>query len=93
MVVRPSARYPEFRDGPSCIFVVPAHRFTELTNREMEVLKLIASGLSNSEIAGQLVISENTIKGHVSNILSKLHLADHTQAAAYAWREGIVRRD
>jgi len=67
--------------------------FTELTDREMEVLKLIANGLSNSEIAGQLVISEHTVKGHVSNILSKLHLADRTQAAVYAWQKGVVRRD
>ena len=67
--------------------------FTELTNREMEVLKLIANGLSNSEIAEQLVISEYTVKGHVSNILSKLHLADRTQAAVYAWQKGVVRRD
>lgn len=67
--------------------------FTELTNREMEVLKLIANGLSNSDIARQLVISEATVKGHVSNILSKLHLADRTQAAVYAWRKGIIRRD
>ncbi len=67
--------------------------YTELTDREMEVLKLIASGLSNSEIAEQLVISENTVKGHVSNILSKLHLADRTQAAVYAWQQGIVRRN
>ena len=66
--------------------------FTELTGREMEVLKLIANGLSNSQIAEQLVISENTVKGHVSNILSKLHLADRTQAAVYAWQQGIVRR-
>jgi len=67
--------------------------FTELTDREMQVLKLIANGLSNREIAAQLTVSENTVKGHVSNILSKLHLADRTQAAIYAWREGIVRRD
>ena len=66
--------------------------YTELTDREMEVLKLIANGLSNSDIAGDLVISENTVKGHVSNILSKLHLADRTQAAVYAWQQGIVRR-
>lgn len=66
--------------------------FTELTDREMEVLKLIANGLNNSRIAEQLVISENTVKGHVSNILSKLHLADRTQAAVYAWQQGIVRR-
>ncbi len=67
--------------------------FTELSDREMEVLRLIAAGSSNAEIAEQLVISEKTVKGHVSNILGKLHLADRTQAAVYAWREGIVRRD
>jgi NarL family two-component system response regulator LiaR len=67
--------------------------FTELTDRELQVLKLIANGLTNTRIAEQLVISENTVKGHVSNILSKLHLADRTQAAVYAWHEGIVRRE
>jgi len=67
--------------------------FTTLTEREMEVLKLIAKGYTNSKIAEQLVISLGTVKGHVSNILSKLHLADRTEAAVYAWREGIVRRE
>lgn len=67
--------------------------FTELTPREIDVIKLIATGMPNSQIADELVISENTVKGHVSNILSKLHLADRTQAAVYAWRQGIVRRD
>ena len=67
--------------------------FTELSDREMEVLRLIAAGSSNAVIAEELVISEKTVKGHVSNILSKLHLVDRTQAAVYAWREGIVRRD
>ena len=67
--------------------------FTELTNREMEVLKLIANGLSNSEIAENLTISEHTVKGHVSNVFSKLHLADRTKAAVYAWQKGVVRRD
>ena len=67
--------------------------FTELTKREMEVLKLIANGLSNAEIADQLVISDHTVKGHVSNIFSKLHLADRTQAAVYAWQKGVVRRE
>jgi NarL family two-component system response regulator LiaR len=67
--------------------------FTELTDREMEVLTLIAKGNSNAKIADQLVISVGTVKGHVSNILSKLQLADRTQAAVYAWQEGIVRRE
>ncbi len=67
--------------------------FTELTNREMEVLRLIARGMSNSEIAEELVISENTVKGHVSNILSKLQLADRTQAAVFAWEQGMVHKD
>lgn len=67
--------------------------FTDLTEREMEVLKLIASGNSNQKIADQLVISVGTVKGHVSNILGKLHLADRTQAAVYAWKEGLIHRD
>ena len=67
--------------------------FTELTAREMEVLRLIANGLNNRDIAEELVISENTVKGHVSNILSKLHLVDRTQAAVYAWQKGIVSRE
>jgi NarL family two-component system response regulator LiaR len=70
----------------------PFNPFTELTNREMEVLRLIARGMSNSDIAGELFISENTVKGHVSNILSKLQLADRTQAAVYAWEQGLVYR-
>ncbi len=67
--------------------------FTELTERELDVLKLIASGLTNSQIAEKLVISENTVKGHVSNVLSKLHVADRTQVAVYAWQRGIVHRE
>ena len=67
--------------------------FTELTEREMEILRLLADGLSNNEIGARLVITENTVKGHVSNLLGKLHLADRTQAAIYAWREGIVRKE
>jgi NarL family two-component system response regulator LiaR len=66
--------------------------FTELSERELEVLKLIADGMSNAEMAAKLVLSEKTVKGHVSNILSKLQLVDRTQAAVYAWREGIVRK-
>ncbi len=67
--------------------------FTELTDRELDVLKLIANGMTNSQIAEELVISENTVKGHVSNILSKLHVADRTQVAVYAWQRGLVQRD
>ena len=67
--------------------------FTELSERELEVLKLIADGMSNAGMAEKLVLSEKTIKGHVSNILSKLHLVDRTQAAVYAWREGVVRKE
>jgi NarL family two-component system response regulator LiaR len=66
--------------------------FVELTEREMEVLRHIADGRSNAEIGSQLFISEKTVKRHVSNILSKLQLRDRTQAAALAWREGLVRR-
>ncbi len=67
--------------------------YTDLTERELQVLKLIANGLSNNQIAETLVISENTVKGHVSNILSKLHLADRTQVAVYAWQKGLVQRE
>lgn len=64
-----------------------------LTNREMEVLQLIAHGLSNQEIAETLVISVATVYTHVSNILSKLHLASRTQAALYALRQGYTSLD
>ena len=67
--------------------------FTELTEREQEVLRLIAQGMSNAEIAATLSISEKTVKAHVSNVLSKLYLVDRTQAAVFAWREGFVKRD
>src|SRR6266498_2162727 len=67
--------------------------FTELTERELDVLRLIAKGMTNSQIAEKLVISEYTVKGHVSNILSKLHLADRTQVAVYAWQRGLVNRE
>jgi NarL family two-component system response regulator LiaR len=64
-----------------------------LTTREVEVLRLLAQGLTNQEIAAQLVIGEGTVRTHVSNILSKLHLANRTQAALYALREGLVSLD
>ena len=65
-------------------------RAGELTERELEVLGLIAEGLNNREIAERLVISDKTVKTHVSNILSKLHLEDRTQAAIYALRHGLA---
>jgi two-component system, NarL family, response regulator LiaR len=61
-----------------------------LTEREVEVLRQVAQGLSNRDIAEQLVINEATVRTHVSNILSKLHLASRTQAALYALREGLA---
>ena len=64
-----------------------------LTEREMDVLKLVARGLTNQEIAKNLVIAEGTVRTHVSNILSKLHLANRTQAALYALREGYTPLD
>jgi two-component system, NarL family, response regulator LiaR len=63
---------------------------TLLSEREREVLRLIADGRTNGEIAARLVISEKTVKSHVNNILSKLQVADRTQAAVYAWREGLM---
>jgi NarL family two-component system response regulator LiaR len=64
-----------------------------LTNREVEVLQLLARGMSNQDIAELLVISSGTVRTHVSNILSKLHLASRTQATLYALKEGLTSLD
>ena len=61
-----------------------------LTGRELEVLRMIAQGMSNREIAEQLVVAEWTVRTHVSNVLSKLHLASRTQAALYAIKTGLA---
>jgi DNA-binding NarL/FixJ family response regulator len=74
------------RDEPS-----PArHSNSVLSDREQEVLRLVTQGLTNREIAARLVISENTVKNHLRNILSKLHLENRVQAAAYALKEGLA---
>jgi NarL family two-component system response regulator LiaR len=64
-----------------------------LTERELEVLKLVAQGLDNREIAERLVISGPTVRSHITNILTKLNLTSRTQAVLYALRQGIVRLD
>ena len=70
----------------------PPPLMTELSDRELDVLRLIAQGLSNAAIAEACTISEKTVKKHVSNILSKLHLLDRTQAAVLAWKQGLMRQ-
>ena len=64
-----------------------------LTQRELEVLRHLARGMSNKEIAKSLVLSEKTVKTHVSNILRKLDLADRTQAALYAVKQGLADQE
>jgi NarL family two-component system response regulator LiaR len=66
--------------------------YAALSDRERQVLGLIADGLSNAQIADRLVITERTVKSHVNNILGKLQVADRTQAAIFAWREGYAHR-
>jgi NarL family two-component system response regulator LiaR len=66
------------------------HAVDSLSERELEVLRLLATGASNQEIAAKLVLSSKTVKTHVSSILAKLEVADRTQAALYAVREGLA---
>lgn len=67
--------------------------FSQLTEREKEVLRELAEGQSNAKIALSLNISEKTVKSHISSVLSKLHLSDRTEAVAFAWREGLITPD
>jgi NarL family two-component system response regulator LiaR len=73
---------------PSTKEVIPNH--SHLSVRELEILKLIAEGFNNQEISESLNIAIKTVRCHVSNILSKLHLRDRTQAAIHAWQKGLV---
>ncbi|GGJ12220.1 DNA-binding response regulator [Alicyclobacillus cellulosilyticus] len=66
------------------------HPVDQLTERELEVLRLLSTGATNKDIAARLYISENTVRNHVRNILEKLHLSNRVQAAAYALREGYT---
>ena len=76
--------------GAETITATPAEALTE---RELEVLKLLATGKTNKEIGAQLNIAENTVKNHLKNILAKLHLENRVQAAAMAVRQGLVPKD
>ena len=72
-------------DGPS------PTAFTQLTERELDVLRLVAKGRSNNEIAGELFVSETTVKTHVGHLLTKLELRDRVQAVVFAYETGLVR--
>jgi DNA-binding NarL/FixJ family response regulator len=82
----------EFR-RPQPVSEPESEREDELTEREVEVIKLIAEGLSNKEIAEVLSITENTVKVHVRSTLEKLHLNNRVQAAVYAVKEGLLNSD
>ncbi|WP_405818452.1 response regulator transcription factor [Streptomyces sp. NBC_01390] len=81
--------FSKLADAPRCLPGAQA-AYGELTDRETEVLVLIAQGLSNVEIAGRLVVAESTIKTHVSRVLVKLGLRDRTQAAVFAYEARLV---
>jgi len=81
----------EFRDsGTDAVAKKTAEEEDNLSPREDEVLRLVSQGATNKEIADSLFISENTVKTHLRNIMDKLHLANRSQAAAYAVKRGLV---
>jgi len=82
----------QIRDGTTLpITPVPPPETPTLTRRELEVLQLVADGISNKEIAASLFITEGTVKNHIHNALEKLQLENRTQAAAYIVRQGLGR--
>ncbi|ATL29280.1 MULTISPECIES: response regulator [Streptomyces] len=82
--------FSKLAEAPRLSAAVQSQQYGELTERETEVLVLIAQGLSNAEIASHLVVAESTIKTHVSRILVKLGLRDRTQAAVFAYEARLV---
>ena len=79
-----------YRTGPPSPSPGDAHRLVELTDREREVLVAIGRGLSNAEIAGELFLSESTVKTHVGRVLAKLHARDRVHAVIWAHRHGLA---
>lgn len=71
----------------------PIKQNSALTEREIEILKLVARGLTNQQIADKIIVSERTVRTHITNILSKLHLENRTQATLYALRNGLAKLD
>ena len=72
------------------MLILKKRAMSELTKREIDVLKMIASGAFNKEIASTLNISERTVKNHISNIFKKIQVSDRTQAAVFAIKNGII---
>lgn len=81
----------EFVRRPAEIVRAPAPELDELTARELEILRLIARGLSNAEIAAEAFVSETTVKTHVARILQKLRVRDRVQAVVFAYEHGVVQ--
>ena len=79
------------RPAQTAVALNPDPALTQLTARELETLRLLARGLSNAEIAAEFVVSEHTVKTHVGNVLSKLHLRDRIHAVVYAYESGLVQ--